>query len=66
VREDLPLPGVLRLFAFRGRRIVCAVDVTVGLALAGLAGLAVGGVGGWAVMSRRRAPAVAPRTPAAG
>jgi two-component system, OmpR family, sensor histidine kinase SenX3 len=33
---------------------VVSVDVTAGLALAGLVGLAVGGTGGWAVATRRR------------
>jgi two-component system sensor histidine kinase SenX3 len=37
------------------------VDVTAGLALAGLVGLAVGGAGGWALASRRGA--AAPATP---
>jgi two-component system sensor histidine kinase SenX3 len=49
------MPGVLRSFAFRGPRIVCAVDVAAGIALAGLAGLAVGGAGGWFASSRRTA-----------
>lgn len=39
-----------------------AVDVTAGIALAGLVGLAVGGTGGWALASRR--PAVSATTPA--
>jgi two-component system sensor histidine kinase SenX3 len=33
---------------------VVTVDVTAGIALAGLVGLAVGGTGGWALASRRR------------
>ena len=53
MREVHLPPHVLRLFPFRGARIVVTVDVTAGFALAGLVGLAVGGTGGWALASRR-------------
>jgi two-component system sensor histidine kinase SenX3 len=43
---------------------VGAVDVTAGLALAGLVGVVAGGAGGWALASRRRsAPDALPREP---
>lgn len=45
-----------------GALIVDGVDVAAGLALAGLAGLAVGGAGAWAVAARRP-PASAPGEP---
>jgi two-component system sensor histidine kinase SenX3 len=63
--REVPLPpGVLRPFAFAGARIVGAVDVTAGIALAGLVGAVAGGAGGWALASRRRsAPDALPREP---